>query len=324
MATPMHDLLRAIKAGSRFLVTSHSSPDGDAIGAMAAMGHLLAALGKKAVLYNISGLPEHFSWVRLPSPILTELPADGFDWIIALDCGDERRGGKVLQDAMSVRQTMVIDHHVANPKWGALNWVEIDRSSTAEMVGAMALEAGFELTGPLGEAVYLGMVTDTGHFAFDNTSPRCMELASRIMRQGLDTAKINELIQNQWSLARFKLWAEILGSLALYFDGQLGVIRITSEQLSRLGAKSEDCEGLTNFVLRIKGCKMAQSLREDGAGALKLSLRSVSGVDIQPVAAAFGGGGHKCAAGANIPGLFNDVEPRLIEALGKVLGESGA
>jgi phosphoesterase RecJ-like protein len=137
MATPMRDLLHAIKAGSRFLVTSHASPDGDAIGAMAAMGHLLAALGKQAVLYNISGLPEHFSWVHLPSPILTELPADGFDWIIALDCGDERRGGKALQDAMSVRQTMVIDHHLGNPKWGALNWVEIDRSSTAEMVGAM-------------------------------------------------------------------------------------------------------------------------------------------------------------------------------------------
>jgi bifunctional oligoribonuclease and PAP phosphatase NrnA len=323
MATPMRDLLQAIKAGSRFLVTSHASPDGDAIGAMAAMGHLLAALGKETLLYNISGLPAHFSWVQLPSPILTELPTDGFDWIIALDCGDERRGGKILQDAMSTHPTMVIDHHIGNPKWGAHNWVEMDRSSTAEMVGIMALEAGFELDGPLGEAVYLGMVTDTGNFAFDNTSPRCMELAARIIRQGLDTAKINELIQNQWSLARFKLWAEILGSLTLYFGGQLGVIRITSDQLSRLGATSADCEGLTNFVLRIKGCRMAQSLREDEAGELKLSLRSVSDVNIQPVAAAFGGGGHRCAAGAYISGSFDEVEPRLIEALGKVLGESG-
>lgn len=320
MATPMLDLARAIQSGSRFLVASHANPDGDAVGAMAAMGHLLTALGKQVTLYNISGMPEHLSWVKLPSPIVSELPSGDFDWIVALDCGDERRGGKELQDAMAVRPTMVIDHHIANPMWGELNWVEVDRSSTCEMVATLARELGQELEGPLGEAVYLGMVTDTGNFSFDNTSPGCMELAAHIIRRGLDLAKLNELIQNQWSLSRFKLWGEVLGALAMHFDGQLGVIRITSEQLSRLGATGADSEGLTNFVLRIKGCKAAMSLREDRSGALKLSLRSISDVNIQPVAAEFGGGGHKCAAGANIQGTFEDTEPRLIEALGKVLG----
>lgn len=319
MGSPMRDIAAAIAAGSRFLVASHASPDGDAIGSMAAMGHLLKALGKEALLYNISGMPEHLSWVDMPSAILTELPQGGFDWIIALDCGDARRGGKALQDAMASNPTMVIDHHVANPCWGQLNWVEVDRSSTCEMVAALARELGQELTGPLGEAVYLGLVTDTGHFSFNNTSPRCMEMAAHIISLGLDQAKMNELIENQWSLGRFRLWSEVLGSLALHFNGQLGVIRITSEQLSRLGATAEDCDGLTNFVLRIKGCKAAQSLREDKAGSLKLSLRSVSSVNIQPVAAAFGGGGHKCAAGANLSGSFEEIEPKLIEALGKVL-----
>lgn len=321
MDSPMHDILRAIQAGSRFLVATHVSPDGDAIGSIAAMGHMLQGLGKDVVLFNASGLPEHFSWVNLPGPILTELPTlAGFDAIIALDCGDDRRGGKILQDAMGAHRTFVIDHHLSNPKWGELNWVEVDRSSTCEMVATMALELGIPLTGPLGEAVYLGLVTDTGHFSFENTSPRCMEMAATIIRQGINLARINELIQNQWSLARFKLWGEVLGGLTLHFDGQLGVIRITIEQLSRLGATSADSEGLTNFVLRIKGCKMAQSLREDADGSLKLSLRSVSDVNIQPVAAAFGGGGHKCAAGANLQGDIDEVESALIAALGKILG----
>lgn len=321
MDSPMHDILRAIQAGSRFLVATHVSPDGDAIGSMAAMGHMLKSLGKDVVLYNASGLPEHFSWVNLPAPILTELPSlSGFDAIIALDCGDDRRGGKALQDAMAAHRTFVIDHHLSNPKWGELNWVEVDRSSTGEMVATMALELGLSLSGPLGEAVYLCLVTDTGHFSFENTSPRCMEMAAAIIRQGINLARINELIQNQWSLARFRLWGEVLGGLTLHFDGQLGVIRITTEQLSRLGATSADSEGLTNFVLRIKGCKMAQSLREDADGSLKLSLRSVSDVNIQPVAAAFGGGGHKCAAGANLQGDIDEVESALIAALGKILG----
>lgn len=321
MDSPMHDILRAIQAGSRFLVATHVSPDGDAIGSMAAMGHMLKSLGKDVVLYNASGLPEHFSWVNLPAPVLTELPSlAGFDAIIALDCGDDRRGGKALQDAMAAHRTFVVDHHLSNPKWGELNWVEVDRSSTGEMVATMALELGLSLSGPLGEAVYLCLVTDTGHFSFENTSPRCMEMAATIIRQGINLARINELIQNQWSLARFRLWGEVLGGLTLHFDGQLGVIRITTEQLSRLGATSVDSEGLTNFVLRIKGCKMAQSLREDADGSLKLSLRSVSDVNIQPVAAAFGGGGHKCAAGANLQGDIDEVESALIAALGKILG----
>jgi phosphoesterase RecJ-like protein len=320
MANPIDALAAAIRAGSRFLVASHANPDGDAIGAMAAMGHILRALGKTAVLYNPTGLPEHFAWMKMPGPVLTELPRDDFDWIVALDCGDQRRAGKELEAAMASSQTMVIDHHLDNPKWGRINWVETDRSSTGEMVAVLAMALDIPLSGALGEAVYLSLATDTGHFTYENTSPRCMEMAAEIIRMGLDLPRVNELIKNQWSLARFKLWGAVLGTLTLYFDGQLGVIRISSEQLSRLGAVKADCEGLTNFVLRIKGCRVAMSLREDEEGTLKLSLRSVSGVNIQPVAAAFGGGGHKGAAGAAIQGGFEDVEPRVIEALGKVLG----
>jgi phosphoesterase RecJ-like protein len=316
----MHDIAAAITAGSRFLVVSHASPDGDAIGSMAAMGHLLRSLGKEAVLYNISGMPTHLSWVHMPSQLLTELPQGGFDWIVCLDCGDDRRGGKAMQDLMAAHPTMVIDHHIANPRWGKINWVEEHRSSTCEMVAELAGELGVALTGHLGEAVYLGIVTDTGHFSFSNTSPRSMEMAARLIALGVDQAQMNEQIENQWSLGRFRLWSEVMGALALHFDGQLGVIRITSEQLSRLGATAEDCDGLTNFVLRIKGCKAAMSLREDKAGSLKLSLRSISAVNIQPVAAAFGGGGHKCAAGANMEGSFDAVEPNIIAALGQALG----
>ncbi|WP_243367749.1 DHH family phosphoesterase [Fundidesulfovibrio soli] len=317
----MHDVLRALQSGTRFLVASHAAPDGDAIGSMAAMGHLLLALGKQVALYDVSGLPRAFTWVKLPGEIATELPPlEDFDFIVALDCGDSRRGGPALQQAMTQRPTIVIDHHVNNPQWGAHNWVEVTRSSTCEMVAELALALGLTLTGALGEAVYLGIVTDTGHFSFDNTSPHCMEMVAQIMRQGLKPALINELIQNQWSLPRFRLWGEVLGVARLYFDGQLGVIRITREQLERLGADAEDCDGLANFLLRVKGCRVVQSLREDEAGGLKLSLRSVSELNIQPVAAAFGGGGHRCAAGASIKGALDEVEPRLIEALGQVLG----
>jgi len=316
---PMRGVMSAIREGSRFLVASHVNPDGDAVGAMAAMGHLLGMMGKEAVLYNVSGLPSHFSWLALPSPIRTELPRSGFDWIVALDCGDERRGGEELRAAMAIHPTMVVDHHVANPEWGGRNWVEANRSSTCEMVGVLAEALGVELAGPLGEALYLGIVTDTGNFSFDNTSPECMEMAARIVRLGLEPGRVNERIQHQWSKARFALWGEALAGLRPHFDGRLGAIHVTHEQFARLGATGADCEGLTNFVLRLKGCQVAQLLREDTPGTLKLSLRSISGVNIQPVAAAFGGGGHKGAAGATIKGTIADVEPRVVAALENAL-----
>ena len=329
MATPMRDgerenaamrgILDAIREGSRFLVASHINPDGDAVGAMAAMGHLFHSLGKEAVLYNASGPPPHFSWLALPSPIRTALPQEDFDWIIALDCGDEKRGGEALQALMAARPTIVVDHHVANTLWGAINWVEPDRSSTCEMVGMLAQALGVEPAGPLGAALYLGIVTDTDNFSFDNTSPGCMEMAARIVRLGVQPGPVNELIRNQWSPARFKLWGEALAGLALHFGGRLGVIHVTAGQFARLGATGADCEGLTNFVLRLKGCQVAQLLREDRPGTLKLSLRSVSGVNIQPVAAAFGGGGHAGAAGATLKGSIEDMEPRVTAALKNAL-----
>ena len=319
MGTPINDLISALLAGSRFLVVSHAHPDGDALGSMAAMGHLLKALGKNVVLYNISGLPEHFSWLALPCPVVTELPEGGFDWIIALDCGDQRRGGTALEAAMEATPTMVIDHHIANPEWGRLNWVEPERSSTGEMVAELAAKLGVPLSGPLGEAVYLCLVSDTGNFTFDNSSPRCMEMAARIIREGLRPGRVNALIQNQWSVNRIHLWGEVLGDTRMHFRGQLGVIRITQEQLSRLEATAADCEGLINYVLRIKGIQVALSLREDGSDTVKMSLRSVSDVNIQPVAASVGGGGHKNASGANVPGRIEDVEPGIIAAIGRVL-----
>lgn len=319
MASPMDDLARAITTGKRFLIASHVNPDGDAIGAMSAMGHLLLGLGKDIALYNASGLPHTLDWVRLPAPIATELAQDGPDWVICLDCGDQHRGGKELTALMAAVPTMVIDHHLDNPRWGRLNWVETNRSSTGEMVGLLAKALGAPLTGPLGEAVYLSIVTDTGNFAYENTSPGCMELAAEIIRQGLNPAVFNEQARNQWSVARIRLWSEALGGLTLHFDGQVGAIRITSGQLARLGAQSADCEGLINNVLRIKGCKIALFLREAGPGVLKLSLRSVSAVNIQPVAASFGGGGHRCAAGGTLQGTIAEMEPKLLHALGKAL-----
>lgn len=322
MASPMDDIVRAVASAESFLVCSHTSPDGDAVGSIAAMGHLLAALGKTFALFDASGLPAQFSWVNLPGPVLAELPRREFDWLVVLDCGDERRGGPELQAAMTVRPTMVIDHHVANPEWGALNWVEPSRSSTGEMVALLAKALGQPLAGPLGEAVYLSLVTDTGNFTYNNTSPQSLRLAAEIMELGLKPGRINPLIQNQWSLHRIQLFGEVLGDVTLHFDGQLGVIRITLEQLSRLGATAADCDGLINFALRIRGTRAAMLLREEPDGAVKVSLRSLDGANVQAVAAAFGGGGHTNAAGTMLQARMRDVEDKLIAAVGKALGPS--
>ncbi|GAB6036540.1 bifunctional oligoribonuclease/PAP phosphatase NrnA [Fundidesulfovibrio butyratiphilus] len=319
MASPMHDILRVLTSEDRFLVTSHASPDGDAAGSMAAMAHLLTALGKSFHLYNCTGMPEQYDWLPLPAPVETTIPEGGYDWIVTLDCGDQRRAGPALEAAMQGAKVLVIDHHIDNTRWGAFNWVEPELSSTGEMVGMLAEAAGVPLAGHLGEAVYLCLVSDTGSFSYGNTGPECMEMAARIIRLGMRPGRVNALIENQWTTARIRLFGEVLTSARQYYDGRLGVIRITLEQLARLGAGKADTEGLINYVLRIRGTKVALLLREDQGRMVKISLRSLEGVDIQPVAAAFGGGGHKSASGASFSGTLDESEVQLVEALSKVL-----
>jgi phosphoesterase RecJ-like protein len=314
MADPRREIARRIREGRTFLVAAHAAPDGDALGATAAMGFVLESLGKTFTLLNDSPVPPQYGWLELPGPLAERPDSDAYDLALVLDCGDAPRLGN-LQDVLDPARMAVMDHHLGNPGFGVVNWVDPTRCATGEMVALLAKDFGVPLTGPLAEALYTAMATDTGFFSFGSTTAEAMEIGAELIRGGLDVGAVAAHIKNQWSMNRVRLWSEVLAELSLRHHGQVGAIRVSQEMFRRTGTTPEDCEGLINNALRIKGVAAAILVRELPEGGVKFSLRSIGAVNIQTVAASFGGGGHRNAAGGHLSLPLAAAEDALGEAV---------
>jgi phosphoesterase RecJ-like protein len=320
MATPSQDITTILKNSRSFLVAAHVNPDGDAIGSMAAAGFLLQALGKEAILYSPAGMPSRYAWLPLPCPVVRHLPETLPEWTLALDCGSPQRLGKELFERLDPARTLNIDHHGDNPAFGAVNWIDPAEPAVGAMVAKLARQAGVPLEGGLAEAVYLAVTTDTGHFTYGNTTPEVLELAAGLLRGGLPLERINADIHNQWSLAGMKLWRRVMGSLEVRRGGLLAWAVVRSEDFEATGATAEDCEEFINFFRRLKGLRVCVLVRQEGPERWKMSLRSQGADNVQAVAARFGGGGHRNAAGAPVSGPLEEVLARLDEAVGRMPG----
>lgn len=316
-------IVDALKNGDNFLITAHVNPDGDALGSMAALGFILKKLNKRFTLYNESGVPNKFAWLKLPDRVYTDPPQENFDWIVVLDSGDVKRAGDKLTPLLEKNKTINIDHHLGNPEFGDINWVEPGRSSVGEMIGLIAEKAGMELTGAAAEAVYLAMASDTGFFTYDNTTARVLEMTARLLRNGLDIAELNTRIKNQWSLEKLHLHGRVLSRAEVCCSGKVGLISISAEDFARTGTSIEDCEGLVNYLRNISGVEIALSMREEDGGKIKFSLRSSGDTDVQTIASALGGGGHKNASGGTLDMDMAGARDRLIKTIRENFKEQG-
>lgn len=304
MTLPLKQIAEHILRHDNFLVVSHVSPDGDALGSMLGMGELLERLGKRVRLFNESGLPEHYAWLNPRQIIADVLPSDEPETIIVLDCGSAERAGSVIAPWLATKQVINMDHHLGNPMFGTLNWVEQRASSVGEMIGLLARKLDVSLTDRLGEYVYLSLISDTGNFCFNNTRPETLEMAAEILREGLLPGPFHEQRQSTGTLNQIQMRGEVLQQASLHADGRISLICFTRELFDRTGTGPEDTEGLVNTVLYVRGVEVAISLRED-QDRIKFSLRSKGGVNIQPVAARLGGGGHRNASGGHV---FMDMD----------------
>ncbi len=287
------------------------------------MGYILEALGKAFVLLNDSPVPPQYGWLPLPAPLLERPNGAPYDLALVLDCGDVDRLGS-LKDVLDPARMAVIDHHLGNPGFGAVNWVDPKRCATGEMVALLARDLGVPLAGPLAVAVYTAIATDTGFFSFGGTTAECMDIGAELIRGGLDVGTVGAHIKNQWTMGRIRLWSEVLAHLSLRHHGQVGCIRVSLDMFARTGTSAEDCEGLINNALRVRGVRAAVLVREVPEGGVKFSLRSVGAVNIQAVAAAFGGGGHKNAAGGRLALPLEAAADVLAEAVAKAVEAASA
>ncbi|MFW6314542.1 MAG: DHH family phosphoesterase [Desulfohalobiaceae bacterium] len=312
------EIARILAEEDTFLLACHENPDGDAIGSISALAHILQRLGKDFRLYCPDGLPERFAWLHLPAGILQEPPLSLDKWLIALDCGSKDRLGPALQKHLQQMQVINIDHHPDNPGFGDYNWVETKRSPAGEMIALLALELGFNLDGGLGESVYLALVTDTGSFTYSNTKSSTLQIASRILDWGLDLDSFNSSLYRQWSLSKVHAHGLAMQTAELSLQGSVGLITADKDGLQRSGARYEDCEGLVNYMRQVRGVLVAVSLLEQGEH-VKFSMRSWGEVDVSAIAASLGGGGHRNAAGGKLAMDLSKARGRILQALEQAL-----
>jgi phosphoesterase RecJ-like protein len=313
---PLHlkRIVEHIRETDNFLVLAHVAPDGDALGSMLAMGELLAALGKRVTLFNQSGIPSRFEWLAPKREILTSLPEEEPDSLIVLDCGSAERSGDLIAPWLATKTVVNIDHHLGNPRFGTMNWIEERASSVGEMVGILSRKLGVPMVGLLGEYVYLALISDTGDFCFNNTRPETLEMAAEILRLGLLPGPFHEQKQSTGTLNQLQMRGTVLQQASLHADGRVTLISFSRELFERTGTGPEDTEGLVNTVLYVRGVQVAVSLREEEKG-IKFSLRSKGSTNVQAVASRFGGGGHRNAAGGTLEMSMDEARQVMIRAV---------
>jgi phosphoesterase RecJ-like protein len=296
-------VLRAIRDGERFAVVTHENLDGDALGSLVAMQATLRSLGKDAVIVIAPEefpLPPEYRFFALDG-LCTEAPDDlERRTTIFLDCGNLDRNP--LAQMREAEPLINIDHHHDNTRFGTINHVVGDASCTAEIVWDLIHGLGVVISPTIAEALYVGLVTDTGRFSYESTTPRAHLMAAELIGAGVDVGRLYRQIYEGIPFAKLELLGRALAS-ARHFDGERMTITVLSgEDFDATGADDSYAEGIVDYLRAVRDTKIAALIRDvrsgGRAGARKVSLRaSDDDVDVSAIARAFGGGGHRRAAG---------------------------
>jgi phosphoesterase RecJ-like protein len=303
--TDMQALLTALRDNERFLVTSHEAPDGDALGSLLGMGLALKALGKDTVMFlgGPAPLPGEYRFLEFERRgLLRQRPTDfGERVLVAVDCASKNRVGAEPGVVDAAPFTINIDHHHDNPRFGDVNLIVPDASSTGEVLADVFRELGVALTPEIAEALYIALVTDTGRFQYANTTPKALRLAADLVEAGADVHRVFQGVYENVQFAKLKLLARALERARVLEGGEIVVSHLLRDDFEAVGASEPYSEGIIDVLRSVEGSAVSALIREpprDGAPARKVSLRSsVDEVDVSAIARKSGGGGHRGAAG---------------------------
>ena len=295
-------IAEALRGHERFLVVTHESPDGDALGSLLATTLALRVLGKDAVMYLAGDVPvpREYAFMSLDSVVRTP-PADAAERVlVAVDCAKAERIG----DPEATRRAPLvlnIDHHHDNTRFGAVNLVVADASSTGEVLRDVFAVLGIPLTPELAEPLYIALVTDTGRFQYANTTPKSLRLAAELVEAGADVHAVFQRVYESLEFAKLKLLARALERAEVLEGGRVVVSHLLRTDFAEVGAAEPFSEGIIDYLRAVEGAELAVLIREqtdDARQARKGSLRaSIDELDVSAIARLFDGGGHRQAAG---------------------------
>ena len=313
MNSELLEIIEAVQQRQRFVLSSHSRPDGDSIGSQLAMAFALRALGKDVHVVNMD---------RAPAPLLqfpgvaaiqiADRVAGEYDAAIIMECGDLARTGVSGLERFFV---INIDHHPGNTGYGQLNWFDSTAAACGEMVLELIDALGVPLHLDIATHIYLAILTDTGSFHYSSISPRTFEICRRTLEAGVDPVAVARNVYDSNNMGRLKLFGSVLSAMQLDPTGKIAIVYLDHEMAREAGGTYEDTEGLINLPLTVKEIEAVVFFKQTEGEEYRVSMRSKGDIDIGAVAKQFGGGGHKNAAGCTVTGPIDALQKTFVERI---------
>jgi phosphoesterase RecJ-like protein len=305
-------VVRALREHDRFLATTHENPDGDALGSLLGMTLGLRGLGKdvQMILGPDERVPAELGFMSLDD-LRREAPDDAAERVLlCLDCASEHR---LTAEGLRERSLLVldVDHHHDNTRFGDVNLIVPDASSTSEIVADLLAELGVVLTPEIAEPLYIALVTDTGRFQYSNTTPKALRLAADLVEAGADVHHVFQQVYENIDLAKLKLLARVLDRAQVYEGGRVVISYLLRDDFAQAGAEEPYSEGLIDYLRSVEGAELVALIREpprEDGPARRVSLRSSADeIDVSRIARASGGGGHPQAAGFSSEASIDEI-----------------
>jgi bifunctional oligoribonuclease and PAP phosphatase NrnA len=311
-SSDLQAVVAALREHDRFLVVTHENPDGDALGSLLATTIALRQLGKDVAMYlaGAGALPREYAFMPFDG-LLRELPADMEErTLVAVDCAKADRMGPDTSPIDRAQRVVNIDHHHDNSRFGDVNLIVADASSTGEVLRDVFAAVGVELTSEIAEPLYIALVTDTGRFQYTNTTPKSLRLAAELVEAGADIHAVFQQVYESVDFAKLKLLARALERARVLEGGLIVVSYLVRTDFAEVGAAEPYSEGIIDYLRAVEGAELAALIREpprDDAER-RVSLRaSIDELDVSAIARAFGGGGHRQAAGFSSEASIDEI-----------------
>jgi phosphoesterase RecJ-like protein len=319
-SSTIQQIIEAIRSRQRFVLSSHSRPDGDSIGSQLAMAYALRALGKQVSVVNSDAAPAPLkTFPGVPEIEIASSVSEEFDAAIIMECGDLARTGVTGLDRFFV---VNIDHHPGNTEYGQINWFDSSAAACGEMVYDLIRALAVPFSHEIATHIYLAILTDTGSFHYSSISPRTFDICKQSLLAGVDPVAVARNVYDSNNMGRLKLFGSVLSAMQLDPTGRIAIVYLDHEMARAAGGTYEDTEGLINLPLTVKEIQAVVFFKQSEGDEYRVSMRSKGEIDIGSVAKEFGGGGHKNAAGCTVRGGIDALQKLLVEKIETAIGRS--
>jgi bifunctional oligoribonuclease and PAP phosphatase NrnA len=313
--------------GRRLAVIGHARPDGDCIGSQVALARVLQARGIEVICVNPDPVPRRITFLIEGMKFLRTdevLPIASQYEAIFVDCADHARAGERLRAAFP-KPIVVIDHHISNEGFAEESFLDVNASATCEILAGLLLDNHIPFDQLTAQALYAGILTDTGQFRFNSTTHKTFEIAGELLSRGVTPSEIAYQIYERESLGKIRLLQRFLSSLTMECGSRVCIGRLPVGVFEETSTSPEDTEGLVDYARMIDGVDVGVLIEERADGSVKASLRAKEPIyRVDTIAAQFNGGGHACAAGLNMKQGAENFYQRLVVALEKQIAHVDA